>query len=270
MINSPPHYIHSDLFAYLSAFPQLVTKATSAEEIADKVFNAMFADLEDISNGRLIVPAYNYKFPITKKFNVLEDVSEVGHFSELFRKKFSGSRSYSPIFSNTANFSGFLCQEAAEKVNPFGASSDFAALVAANGTIVTFGSSFAPTFMIYIEKQVPMGLLYRYDKLFSGNIIDIAGTNHEMTLINYVRPRQIDILYDLDKVENDLKNQSILTTHVLRDTFTYSLCNAADFLSYALGRFEDDPLYFLTEETRVLITDLGVLDTQEINIRDFD
>ena len=118
--------------------------------------------------------------------------------------------------------------------------------------------------------RIQSGLLYRYDKTFSGTLVDERGSRHRISLINFVRPRQIDIKYDLGKIKNDLTDQSILTTHLLKKTFSYSLCNAADFLNYALEQLKNDPFYFLTKETINLLNDIGLLESNNLRIQDFD
>jgi aminoglycoside N3'-acetyltransferase len=266
---SRPYYVHSDLFTYLSAFPKLAESAKSSEEIAGNTFVAMKKDLEEISDGQLVVPTYNYQFAETNLFDVRNDRSEVGQFSEQFRKHFDGFRSFIPIFSSSASFDGFLMQKIVDEVDPFGNQSDFASLVAADGVITTFGSTFIPTFIIYIEKQIKDGSLYRYEKDFSGKIIDFTGVEREITLLNFVRPRQIEIKYDLLKVEADLEQQGILSKHILRDNFSYSLCSAAQFLIFALEKLESDPFYLLTAESIQSLKNSGAFD-RSASIQDFD
>jgi aminoglycoside 3-N-acetyltransferase len=265
-----PHYIHSDLSVYLSAFPEIAENATSPAEIVTAACARMMEDLEEITDGKLVVPAFNYRFPETKIFDVRNDQSEVGQFSEYFRNKFGDSRSYIPIFSHCVNFDDFLSNEVENEIDPFSDKSDFAALVNNKGKIVTFGSPFAPSFIIYVERQIVGGPLYRYNKDFFGEIILPNGFQYPIKLLSLVRPRQIDISYNLPKVKSELLKEGILTQHQLRKRFPYTICDAETFLVYALDKLKIDPLYFLTEETKKLLAESGTLKRGRVSFDDFE
>jgi len=265
-----PHYVHSDLFVYVTKNPNIIKNSQSPAEIIDKAFYAMMSELEELSNGQVVVPTYNYQFTETKIFNLKHDASEVGQFSELFRKKFINSRTNVPIFSNCTSFDGFFSTEPQKIIDPFGPSSDFDKLEQANGVIVNYGSSFGPTFMIFIEKQVNGGAVYRYEKQFSGQLVGLNNTQSDVVLTNYVRPRQIDIKYDLDKVEADLLKQSILTKHTKPSGFSYSSFSARDFLEFARNEIKRDPLYFLTKDTKEVLVGKGIFTKTDFDIKEFD
>jgi len=254
-----PYYVHSDLFSYLTAFPELAKNANSADEISMITYKAMKADLNEISYGQLIVPTYNYQYSSTKVFDIINDVSEVGQFSELYRQDYKRYRSTVPIFSSCSELNTNTTDIVEAEIDPFGPDSDFDMLVNSGGNIITFGSAFAPTFLIFIEKQYPGGSIYRYEKIFSGTVLDNAGKKNQTKLINFVKPIQINFKYDLFKIEEELKDYGILENYILRDKFSYTICNAANFLEHMLNRLNSDPLYFLTKETTDLLHETGAL-----------
>ena len=61
-------------------------------------FNQMLKDLRNISRDNLIIPTYNYDFGKNKIFDVFKDKSQVGSFSEFFRKKYIKTRTRVPFF----------------------------------------------------------------------------------------------------------------------------------------------------------------------------
>jgi aminoglycoside N3'-acetyltransferase len=267
---SSPLYVHTDLSRYLAAFPQFVAGASSADEMSQRAYDAMFADLTEISEDTLIVPSYNYSFTKTGRFDMRTDRSEVGHFSELFRQSYLDTRSSTPVFSNCANRAGFLSQDIGPVIDPFREDGDFGRLTKANGRIASFGAPFAPTYIMYIERQVAGGPLYRYDKIFTGSVIDLNGAAHDVTMLYHVRPLSVKLVYDLPKIEAELAAQGILEHRALRDVFFYTLYNARGFLEYALDRIAKEPMYFLTEDCQKRLTDADVFKNGRVKQSDFE
>ena len=265
-----PSYIHSDLFAYLASFPQLMNENTNPSDISEVVFKAMLSDLEMLFDGPLIVPTYNYQFTKSRHYHVSDDPSEVGQFSELFRQKYKSKRTPAPVFSNACNQPDCLSRDLPSQVDPFDIGSDFDSLSKNAGNIVTFGSPFAPTFILYIERQIPDGPLYRFDKFFDGTVTDIDEVEHSTKLKLHVRPLDAIVRYDLNRIEKDLFDKGILTKHVLKDSFQYSLCRADAFVEYALLELQRDPLYLLTQDSRDYFDQTDAFRNGRVRLEDFE
>ena len=265
-----PHYVHTDLFVYLSAFPHVSDGCITSKELVEVAFTRMLSDLTEISGGILVVPTYNYGFTKTGLFDARTDVSEVGNFSEEFRKKFLKTRTYIPVFSNCSNKEGVLEKKCMDLIDPFGVGSDFEKLVKSRGFLTTFGSVFSPTFIHYIERQIEGGPLYRYDKVFPGTVIDMVGRKHTVKLLYHVRPLNSVVKYDVGKIENELAHEGILKHHKLNDSFKYSICDLYDFLSYAIRKIEKDPLYFLTAESKNYFSCTNELFNGRVNLKDYE
>ena len=85
-------------------------------------------------------------------------------------------------------------------IDPFGKNSDFNFLKENNGKLINFGSNFAPTYIIFIERSIPGGPLYRYEKIFNGKILN-KEKESKISLIYIVRPKGINISYNLKKLK---------------------------------------------------------------------
>ena len=194
------YYFHTDFLVFFFHFSQKY-------KITDKhqIFKHMHNEIKTISNNKIIIPTFNYSFPKTKIFDYYKDRSEVGTFSELFRKKYINNRTELPIFSDTSNFDLNMITKAK---NPFDKFSVFEYLKKNNGEIITFGSNFAPSYIMYVEKNFEKGPLYRFEKKFDGII---KKKNRKKISIKYFcRPITIKIVYDLKKIQKDLLYEGIL------------------------------------------------------------
>ena len=90
-------FAHTDFYNYYAHISQ--NKEVSVSKTAD----LMFRELKIISDEKLIIPTYNYNFSASKIYDYYNDNSQVGYFSELFRKKYKDNRSLVPIFSDCSN-----------------------------------------------------------------------------------------------------------------------------------------------------------------------
>lgn len=156
-------FVHTDYYKYF-------LHNYNKHKILNKniINNKMLKEIKDISN-KVIIPTYNYDFGKNGFFKLLEDKSQVGSFSDYIRKKFKKNRSTVPMFSSCSLFKRKAIN-LSEVIDPFGKDSDFDLLIQKRGKIIFFGSEFAPTFIIFIEKNIPGGVPYRFNKIFKGSI----------------------------------------------------------------------------------------------------
>ena len=89
------YFAHTDLYKY--ALFILKEKKKSFDK--KKIILEMWRDLINLTKGKIIIPTYNYDFPNTGKFDYRKDTSQVGVFSEFFRKKYKKNRTKTPMFS---------------------------------------------------------------------------------------------------------------------------------------------------------------------------
>ena len=263
------YYVHTDFFNYLSFNVKKLKSFENNEKNVNKYLHQMLDELNEISNGNLIIPTYNYDFGEKKVFDMINDKSHVGTFSEFFRKKFCKKRTKVPFFSSCCSKKLPYYNSIEEMIDPFGKVSDFHFLKENNGKILNFGSTFAPTFIIFIERFIPNGPLYRYEKKFFGKIID--GNNQtKISLIYIVRPKGINISYNLKKIKKDLIQKEILKIKKTKNNFIYEECDAKDFFNFSLEKIKKNPLYFLSDETINFLNINNILGKGRVKIENFE
>tara|TARA_A100001011_G_scaffold108460_1_gene115064 strand:- start:5486 stop:6271 length:786 start_codon:yes stop_codon:yes gene_type:complete len=252
-------FVHTDFYSYYSHISK------NKEVSVTKAIDLMLKELKILSDNRLIIPTYNYGFPKSKIYDYYNDHSQVGYFSELFREKFKNNRSYVPIFSDCSNLKDI---KKFKPINPMAKNSTFDFLSKNNGKIVTFGSNFAPSFIMYVENCIQGGPRYRYIKKFTGvlkkkNIKKTAATRF------YCRPLNIYFKYDLKKIEKDIKNNKILKYYKTDNQFEYSLFNAKKFKEYTLLKLQKDHFYFLDKKTKFIMKKF-LKNKSRVEIKDFE
>ena len=235
-------FLHTDLYNYYFKNSYFKDKKFNK----DNVLQRMFFDVKKI-NKKIIIPTYNYNFPKTFRFNYKKDKSQVGSFSEYFCKKYNKSRTSTPIFS-TCNNINFDFNYAIQFFDPFGTHSEFDYLYKNNGKIINFGSSFAPTFIMFIERALKSGALYRYAKYFKGKTY-YKNKFHDTILYYEVRPLKIKIEYDLKKIRNFLKSNKVLKIKETKDNFKFEEIDAKKFKDLIMLKINNDPYYLLNKST---------------------
>lgn len=235
-------YIHSDFFKYFFFLQKKIHKIT-----INKACKIMHKELLEISNNRIIVPTFNYNFPKTKKYNYFTDKSQVGFFSEYFRKLYKKNRTYVPMFSECSNIK--IKKYYSKKINIFGKKSLYHDLSKNNSKLVFFGAEFAPSYIMYIENLYKKKINYRKIKRFHGNIV-FGNSKKNVSIIYNCRPLGINFSYDLKKIELDLKKNSILLNKKTKLGFTYKILNIRQFKKFCLKKLKIDKYYFLKKHTK--------------------
>ena len=259
-----PSYIHTNFFNYFlkkrSADPKNINKKN--------VFDFMLNDLEQISQRKIIIPTFNYDFGKNKIYNVQKDKSQVGSFSEFFRKKFILNRSSIPVFSSCSNYKVYPKKKVAKDIDVFGPESDFAYLTKHNGNIINFEVEFAPTFIIYIERFISKKIIYRYFKKINGKIVD-GKIKKNISAHLFVRPKKININYDLLKIKKDLKKSGILKLKKFK-LFNYEVYNSNDLFDFCISKINKDYLYFLDKDSKLNLHNKRISLKNKKNIELFD
>ncbi len=263
------YYVHTDFFNYLSFNIKKGRIFQKTQKNINQNLNKMLATINEITDNNLIIPTYNYDFGKNKIFDLYNDKSHVGAFSEFFRKKYPLNRTKVPFFSSCSK--KILPQHKSQKkfIDPFGKNSDFNFLKENNGKILNFGSNFAPTYIIFIERFIPGGPLYRYEKIFHGKILE-KNKESKIKVVYIVRPRGIDISYNLNKIKGDLFKQGILKSKKTKNNFQYEECDANDFFYFSLEKIKQDPLYFLSEKTKNFLSKNKILKNGRVKIESFE
>lgn len=199
----------------------------------------------------IMMPSFNYDFCKGKPYDVKNDVSQVGVLSEYFRNSKSFWRSSTPVF----NFSGTGTNpfpNIVSEIDPFDDTSIFGFLNKNNGLLMHYGSCFHTTTLIHYVERISDKLLYRYNKIFNGQIIDLNSRKHDAKLIYHVRPKDFSLDYDWMKIENDLLKLRLIYKY--KEGRTQIILTRIDkVVAFWLEKLNIDPFYFLDLKTSLWV-----------------
>ncbi len=193
--------VHSDV----GVFGKL-GKIYDKEEFLDSILNAFLNVLGE--EGTLIVPTFTYSFCRKEVFDVKNSPSKVGVFSEHVRRKRQAVRSLEPIFScaGIGKFSRDMLRDMGNEC--FGQGSIFDKLYRINGKLMLFGRPFDITYMHYVENAFKVS--YRFNKTFSGVVIDENSRRYNCSVDYYVRHLDRNINYKMENLGDKLLGEGLL------------------------------------------------------------
>lgn len=261
---SSPIFVHSDLHEGF----RLLRRAGFAEN-PDGIASSMVQFLSAIcetDSSELIFPAFNYDFGTSRVFDVDNDPIQVGALPEALRVSGGYQRTHVPFFSSL--HAGEAPQCLGNQINPWGEGSVFGLLAQQRGSILFCGAGIDSfTFIHHIEASVPGGPVYRYDKVFLGEIR--AGDETRMcSLTMHVRPLGIPLHYDWPKIEAFLRDSGSLRQVAGRPEIrVISAYSAKVELLRALSQ---DPYFLLHGETIERLAAVTHQKSERLKIDDFE
>lgn len=140
----------------------------SAAGAAETIVSGIFDAIGD--KGTLVVPTFTYSFAKDQVFDREHSTSTCGAFAEAIRKRSAASRSSDPLFSVAAIGARATEFTADAPVECFGPNSVWARLITADALIANLNLDAGSTLVHHVEKR--LGVPYRYDKTFSGTIVE--------------------------------------------------------------------------------------------------
>ncbi|MEO5590408.1 MAG: AAC(3) family N-acetyltransferase [Gemmatimonadaceae bacterium] len=239
-IGAGPVFVHSDPLSTAA----LVPRARDRGGLLDSHVELLVR----IADGRgLWAPAFNYDFPRSRRFDVSNDLCQLGPLPEHFRSQRADWRTHVPIFS----VSGIGPDPGVvwgPDTDPFGPASIFRELAARDGVILYYGNTFHYSTIIHYAERQGGGPLYRYDKEFPGTVIVADGSAVTGSLNYHVRPLGAGLDYDWDRLLREA-----VEAGVCHRSGRYSQVLAAS--AQGLTRFfreamNDDPFALLDEKSR--------------------
>jgi aminoglycoside 3-N-acetyltransferase len=142
--------------------------------------------LAAVPRGTVVVPTFSYRFCESGVYDATTTPSEVGLFTEFFRRDPRAVRSSHPIFSVAAIGVDvdYVCRRLSR--SSYGAGSVFERLYAADAKLLHFDVPLADacTFAHFPEQKI--GVPYRYSKHFQG-VSTVSGKSTEGDWEFYVR-----------------------------------------------------------------------------------
>lgn len=210
--------------------------------------------LDMFSNRPILVPTFNYDFCTTGVYDRRESPSQVGALTDYLRRKYPHKRSLTPVFNFCVLQNRDIPLERCD--NCFGDQSLFAELVRRDGTVGFLGAAFrSNTFIHHVEEMCD--IRYRFLKEFSGVVID--GESQQNVALTYrVRPLNVPIEYDWERLEADLREAGILEVYQTKRTrlLFFKAKSALEFWSEAIQKNER---YLLKATNEDCFTSLDLL-----------
>lgn len=191
-LGAGPVFVHSDPYRAAPLVPATRDR---------KVFlDSHIALLREISAGRqLLSPAFNYDFPRTHVFDVESDPAQLGPIPEHFREAVAEWRTHVPIFS-VAGLGEAPEISWGDRTDPFGPDSIFAWLVRHDAVILYYGGTFHYNTIVHHAERLTGGPLYRYDKIFEGDVRSESKDIEHGSLNYHVRPLNTGLDYDWSRL----------------------------------------------------------------------
>lgn len=233
--------VHSDLRGFdLSQLNTEVPKENLRSELLDLAFD----QLEKGFGGKeIVLPAFNYSFAASGKFDLQNDLPEVGALPVAALRRRGWVRNRTPVFSFLSN------QEPREAdLNPFSEGSFFGSLHRGNGLISLLGVGFESlTFIHYVEHlaQIP----YRYEKSFRGILVD-TGSETACHVSFHVRPMGLNLDYDFEKIGVELINSGAAK----KSSSSEVVLSSKAIVDVLLKKISEDELFLLNRESRIRVS----------------
>ncbi len=207
--------------------------------------------LQAATGGRsLWMPAFNYDYPKTRRFDVRESPSQVGQLTEFFRIQVAHWRTPVPMFSVSGVGPRPELKRSAP-LDPFSAHSVFAELGREDGTILFYGAPFASCTAIHHVERLMGQPPYRYNKSFPGKVVDDDGRVENLELRTHVRPWERRLEYDWATLFKEAQEAGVVITadgsgpvFAVRARALFALWGEA---------LERDPLHLLHARTRAWV-----------------
>ena len=196
------------------------------------------------TKSTLLMPSFNYNFPLSHFEDLREQKSEVGILTEDFRK-IASFRSNHPMFSFCAlgeNAKTLICPDKVE-FNPFLQESLYHRLFLQNTLMVFLGIDIRVcTFMVYVEAMC--GVKYRYFKPFFGEIISQSGVAFKGDFYHFCLPRCETLKVDYSCINKKLLAHNIIKVFSLGGGLVYAF-RARDFFDFVAGELRLSPFILL-------------------------
>jgi aminoglycoside 3-N-acetyltransferase len=258
-MSSSPVLVHTDV-------ARLDRKILRALGSNSEVTETAILYLKELTKKReMWLPAFNYTYSETRKFDVLRDRCEVGIINETLRTSSGFVRSEVPIFSLIRNHSPAMHINLDNDVfEPFGSNGEFAELFDLNGEIMFFGARFNSLTQIHRVEELA-GINYRYFKNFKG-VVHNNSIEKRVNLRFQVRPKGFNLQYDWDKIYLEIEKAGMITFHG-HNIFSIQV---VDLHKLLLQRLRNDELWMLTAGTKRKVDEVRRALGRDYELGDFE
>jgi len=239
-----PYLIHCDVSKTSSLIKPIVKNSSVKIDVLNEHMKIL-SNCFGIEN--LIFPSFNYDFPHSRKFDVLETISQVGRITNYVLNNRILDRTKTPIFSFLTKIKSLISQY---HEYPFLNGSVFDYIFKNDGTIIFYGTQInSCTFIHFIESQFGPPV-YRYDKSFYGEIIE-GGNVKNAAVRFHVRPLGMALEYDWDLLFRRLMEEEVIIYG--KNCNSVFAIKARDLFSIWGDIMKTKPLALLNESSRIKV-----------------
>ncbi len=200
--------------------------------------------------GTLVVPTFTYSFCRGTDFDIRHTPSTVGSFTEFVRSQDGAMRSVDPIFSISAVGKCAWEITRIRAATCFGVGSVFELLEQHGVKFLLVGIDYQQSLTYFVHLEKLFGVPYREDKLFSGRIIDVDGTQREAAFSYCVRSERTNVRMNYNRVGF----QFDATPACRQMQFAYGrhrLFNGEGLKAYTFKCLTEDPYCLTTASSEV-------------------
>ncbi len=183
--------VHSSIKRTLMVLRQKGLKP-NVQDILDSFLRAV------TPNGTLVLPLFNFEFPTTKHFDILNTPSQMGGLTEMARLHTKSVRTGHPIYSFAAIGKEASMFDGVDNISGYGFDSPFAILRQLNGKIASLDLEDRNSMTFYHHVEEMENVNYRYYKNFSGIYVDKKGEQTNKVYKLFVRNIEKKILTELN------------------------------------------------------------------------
>lgn len=198
---------HKPLFIHINPIGLLRLDRTNIK-IYEK-FNYFLNEVQN-NGGNIAIPTYSYSYTKKEKFDIKNTPSMLDEVSEYLRKMNNLKRTVDANFSYLLFGNGFSNKHLViDNYNSFGEGSLIEEVFLKDGYLGAVGGALEYlTEIHFLEKKLSVD--YRFDKEFSGEIIDHNGFISKQNIIYYCRDLKSDYDVSFVQLKEDLKKNNLI------------------------------------------------------------
>jgi aminoglycoside 3-N-acetyltransferase len=248
-VTNGPVCVHSDLFA-ASCFVQRTSNRRRQLQLHLDALNELCA-------GRALwFPCFNYEFTRSGYFDSRVAPCEVGPLGEFIRCAIAQWRTTDPVFSMCGTGGRPRDPVMRGRVVAFGPGSVFGQLYEYDATLLMWGAPLSSMTMLHLAESTAGPPIYRYDKVFTGTVVDQAGNETVIEYVYHVRPLGKRLRYDFPKLQSDLLGAGVTSMVEFGSQPVAQVCGARALIDYWVSRIHEDPFYLLDADSRSWVVPL--------------
>lgn len=215
---------------------------------------ALLSDLiEEIKTSSrqtdLWMPAYNFEYFHTRKFNVFETRSEVGVLAEHFRLNFASWRTAMPVLSYAGTGAAPEMDLHTGVLYPNSETAPIGQLVVGGGSQLLLGCGVQWSSLFHYAEVFDGAFpVYRYEKGFAGTVIDLDEEEVPIEVRYAVTSLDRPVQYDFVKMHSSMmQSGAVKSNSHFPDSFNV---DPQRFMLAWQNLSRSDPFWPLTEDSR--------------------